>query len=159
MMFWKKKKEKKVTCDTWHLTRDTWHMTYDTWHVTHGGGWKFSQNFSSPALMVWDWQYLEYISTNHRWVNESINHGGDCRTAPATPGLLIIPAVHINIIISNTPFPFYNEYLYMKEERFCVREHLSYHWILDGLRWKFAALSRQASHGGSGNRGMQSETR
>ena len=68
-----KKREKNytwhVTPDTWHLTRDTWHVTYDTWHVTHGGGWTFSPNFSSPALMVWDWQYLEYISTNHDWVN------------------------------------------------------------------------------------------
>ena len=29
---------------------------------------------------------MEDISTNH----ESLNDGGDCRTAPATPGLLII---------------------------------------------------------------------
>ena len=27
-------------------------MTCDTWHETHGGGWTFSQNFTSPALMV-----------------------------------------------------------------------------------------------------------
>ena len=31
----KKKKEKKVTCDPWHVTHDMWHMTRDMWHVTH----------------------------------------------------------------------------------------------------------------------------
>ena len=39
--------------DTWYVTPDTWHMTHDTWHLTHGGGWTFSQTFSSLALMVW----------------------------------------------------------------------------------------------------------
>ena len=34
-------------------------------------------NYSDPHLMV--------LTT--KW---SINHGGDCRTSPATPGLLII---------------------------------------------------------------------
>ena len=29
------------------------------WHVTHGGGRKFSQNFSSPAFTVCDRQCLE----------------------------------------------------------------------------------------------------
>ena len=73
-----------LTPDTGHMTHDTWHLTYDTWHVAHGGGWTFSQNFSSPALMVWDWQCPENISTNHDWLSDR----GDCRTAPATPGLL-----------------------------------------------------------------------
>ena len=41
---------------------------------------------SSPALslMVWDWQCLEDIFTNHEWINDE----AVCRTAPATPGLL-----------------------------------------------------------------------
>ena len=33
---------------------------------------------------------MEDISTNHDRLT-LMNHGGDCRTAPATPGLLIIP--------------------------------------------------------------------
>ena len=66
-----------------------WHVTHDTWHMTHSVGWTFSQNFSSLAFPVWDWQCLEDISTNHDWVSHLINYGSDCRTAPATPGLLM----------------------------------------------------------------------
>ena len=51
-----------VTWIMWHVTCDMVHMTYDMWNVTHGGGWTLSQNVISLAL----------------------------RTAPATPGLLII---------------------------------------------------------------------
>ena len=29
-----KRRRKKLTCDTWHLTRDMWHVTCDTWDVT-----------------------------------------------------------------------------------------------------------------------------
>ena len=36
-----------------------WHLTPDMWHVTHGGGGKFSKNFSYLALTVWDLWYLE----------------------------------------------------------------------------------------------------
>ena len=57
--------KKMFTCDSWHVTCDTWHVTCDTWHMTHSVGWTFSQNFSSLALPVWDWQCFEYISTNH----------------------------------------------------------------------------------------------
>ena len=49
--------------------------------------WTFSQ-ISAPL-----WECLEDIWTKG-WVNQSINQsitdGGDCRTAPATPGLLKI---------------------------------------------------------------------
>ena len=74
---------------TWHVTRDTRHVTRHTWHMTHSGGWTFSQNISFLALPVCDWQYLEYISTNHRWVT-LFNYEAAYRTAPATPGLLNI---------------------------------------------------------------------
>ena len=60
--------------------------------MKHSVGWTFSQNFSSIALPVWDWQRSVHIWTIGSWlnesVNESLNDGGDCRTAPATPGLL-----------------------------------------------------------------------
>ena len=77
-----------LTPDTWHLTPDTWHLTPDTWHLTpdtchltpdtshmtHSVGLIFSQNFSSLALPVWDWQCLEQccawaeIFTRKRWI-------------------------------------------------------------------------------------------
>ena len=50
-----------------NMTHDTCHVTPDMWHVTHGGGWTFSQKFSSLALMVWDtvsWRF---------WANGSLN--------------------------------------------------------------------------------------
>ena len=78
-----------MTHDTWHVTRDTWHVTRDTWHMTHSVEWTFSQNFSSLALAVWDWQCFEYISTNHHLHCYWINDKAVCRTAPITPGLLI----------------------------------------------------------------------
>ena len=67
-----------MTHDTWHGTRDMllyyifgsktalvymWHVTCDTWHMTGMGRWTFSQNFSSPALMVWEWRFVEDIQS------------------------------------------------------------------------------------------------
>ena len=40
-------------------TLATWHVTCETWNVTHDGGWTFSQNFISPGLTVWDWQFFK----------------------------------------------------------------------------------------------------
>ena len=62
-----------------------WQVTRDTWHTTHSGWWSFSQNYSSLALPVWDWQGLEVI-----WTKGSLTDGGDWRTAPGTPRLLNI---------------------------------------------------------------------
>ena len=56
--------------------------------MTHSVQRTCSQNFSSLALPVWDWQCLEYI-----WTKGSLTQlmgGGDFRAAPATPGLLKI---------------------------------------------------------------------
>ena len=69
-----------------------WHVTYDMWHMTFSVGWSLSRNVSSHALLVWDWQCLEDIWTKgsvNQSVSQLISDGGDCRTAPATPGLLI----------------------------------------------------------------------
>ena len=70
-------KKKKMTCDTWHVTRDMWHVTCDTWHVAHlGGGWTYSQNFSSLALTVCDLWYYEDLEEKDdsvtEWINKSI---------------------------------------------------------------------------------------
>ena len=54
------------------------------------GGLKFSQNVSSKALTVWDRQCLEDYEQKDHLLSESMSDGGDCRTAPAKPGLLII---------------------------------------------------------------------
>ena len=43
-----------LTHDTWHVTCDIWQMTCDIWK-----GELFHKNLNSPALMVWDRQYLE----------------------------------------------------------------------------------------------------
>ena len=89
------KERKNVTPDTWHLKPNTWHLTPDTWHltcdtghVTNCGGWTFSHNFSSPALMVWDSQYLEDSELKDDVINEWMNYEAVYKTALATPGLL-----------------------------------------------------------------------
>ena len=66
------------------MTGDLWHVTYDTWHSVR---WTFSQNFSFPALLVWDWECFECIYTNHQLVTLG-NDKAVCRTAPTSPGLL-----------------------------------------------------------------------
>ena len=55
-----------MRCDTWYRTCDTWHVhvTYDMWHRTHGGGWTFSQNFSSLALTIWAGKWFEDLEEN-----------------------------------------------------------------------------------------------
>ena len=58
------------------------------WHVTYFGGWTFSQNFSSLALMVCELWYLEDWEEKADGLTEWINNEGVCRTAPATPDLL-----------------------------------------------------------------------
>ena len=84
----KRKKEKKVTHDMWHMTCDTWHMTHDTCHMTCWGGWAFSQNFNSLALTVCDLWYYEDIEEKADLLTHWISHEAVYRTAPATPGLL-----------------------------------------------------------------------
>ena len=55
----------------------------------HGGGWRVSQNFSSHALMVWDWQCFEYIFMKGHSFNYLINnHKSVCWKALTTLGLL-----------------------------------------------------------------------
>ena len=60
------------------------------WHMTHGGGRTFSQNFSSLALTVWDLWHLEDLEEKDESATNLINEEAVCRTAPATPVLLII---------------------------------------------------------------------
>ena len=69
----------------WHVTCDMWHVTHDAWHV--GGVLTFSQNFSSPALPVCDYDIMKIW--RKRPLTKSVNDEAVFRTAPATPGLLI----------------------------------------------------------------------
>ena len=40
--------------------------------MTHGGGLTFCQNFSSPALTVWDRQCCEHSEQKYDQLNESM---------------------------------------------------------------------------------------
>ena len=80
------------------MTHDTWHMTYDMWHMAcdmlwgRGGVWTFSRNFSILALTVCDlWYFWSFWGNG--WLTEWMNDKTVCRTAPATPCLLIIKNV------------------------------------------------------------------
>ena len=61
-----------VARDMWHVTGDMWHVTGGTWHVTNSVGWTLSQNFSTLALPVWDWECLDDILTKGS-LTESMN--------------------------------------------------------------------------------------
>ena len=74
-----------LTGDTWHLKPDTWHQTSDRWHVVggeHSSKFQLSSYHGSGVMMLWRFWRKSAIS-------DFISDGGDCRTAPATPGLLI----------------------------------------------------------------------
>ena len=89
-----------VTPDTWHVTPDTWHVTRDMWHVTYDTWWgvnilsKF-QLPSSYGLGVMIIRSFGGKGSLTESINEWINDKGDCRTAPATPGLLVFKTTNI----------------------------------------------------------------
>ena len=58
--------------------------------MTHGVLWTFSQNFRSLALTVWELNCSEDLEEKQQWVSDWINDNGVDRTAPGSPGLLII---------------------------------------------------------------------
>ena len=65
-------------------------------NFTFLGPWGWGWLMRALQLVMWSegkWEANEDISTNHQsvneWMNELISNGGDCRTAPATPGLFI----------------------------------------------------------------------
>ena len=90
----KRKRRKKmwhVTCDAWHVTRDMWHVTRDMWHVTCDtfGGVNILSKFQLPSSYCL-WFMMLWRSGGKGWVTELMNDEAVYRTAPATPGLLII---------------------------------------------------------------------
>ena len=77
------------------MTHDTWHVTYDTWQV---GGGEPSLKKSAPSSYSFGvnmfWRYF-----HKEWISKSISNIGDCRTAPARPGLLNIAVWYYGLII------------------------------------------------------------
>ena len=78
---WEKCDTWHVTCDTWHVTCDMWGMTHDMWNVTHGGGWTFSQYFTSLALTVWEKECFDDWEEKNESIGQWMSDGGVCRTA------------------------------------------------------------------------------
>ena len=72
-----------VTCDTWHMTHDMWHVTRDTQGVVNIV-WKFQVPCYSVLWVMMFWRF-----GGKGWQSYLSNYKGFCRTAPATPGLLI----------------------------------------------------------------------
>ena len=57
---------------------------------TLGGRRIFSTNCRSLALTVWEWMCFEDFEEKDHWLSQSVNDDGVCRTAPASPGHLIL---------------------------------------------------------------------
>ena len=108
----------KKTCDTWHVTCDMWHvMTCDTWHVTHDMWLVVWGNILSKFQLPSSyglWFMISWRLGGKGWLThsltQSINDEGVCRTAPATPGLLIriqlYPSLtHQSLPLLDSPVP------------------------------------------------------
>ena len=75
-----------LTCDTWHVTPDTWHLTYDTWWgVNIPSKFQVPNSYGLCVMMIRSFGGKGPLT---ELMNEWINDKGDCRTAPAKPGLL-----------------------------------------------------------------------
>ena len=96
-----------VTCDTWHLTHDTWHMIHDMWHVW-GGGVNILSKFQPPRSYCL-WFMILWRSGGKGSLNESVNDKAVYRTAPATPGLLNIHGLIIEVLVDE----FFMNYFYL----------------------------------------------
>ena len=91
-----KKNNKKMTCDVWHVTSDTWHMTCDIWHMTRDmwhvkfdmlWGVNILSKFQLPSSSGL-WFRIFWRLGGKGWLSDWMSNEADCRTAPATPGLL-----------------------------------------------------------------------
>ena len=61
------------------------------WHMTHGGGGEHSLKIVTPQLLRFGIDsVLKILNTNNDPIDEWMKDKGVSRTAPATPGLLII---------------------------------------------------------------------
>ena len=87
------------------MTPDTWHLTHDTWHVTNGWGSSILSKLQLPSsyglgvMMFWR---LGGKGSLTDWLTQSMSDEGDCRRAPATPGLLITQRIQLSWLRSLT---------------------------------------------------------
>ena len=73
----------------WHVTCDTWHVTYDMLLGVNNLS-KF-QLPSSSGL----WFMILWRLRGKGWLTDWLSNEAECRTAPATPGLLIMETFKI----------------------------------------------------------------
>ena len=71
----------------WHVIPDKWHVTYDTWKVGEGEPFQLCISDSLGAKIFWRYFHKGWLTES---VNQLMNDKGVCRTAPATPGLLVL---------------------------------------------------------------------
>ena len=97
---WKEEKKWHVTCDTWQVTGDRWQVTRDTWHVTCDmfGEVNILSKFQLPSSYRL-WFMILWRSGGKgsptELINQLMSNKAVCRTAPATPGLLIMTRLFI----------------------------------------------------------------
>ena len=98
----------QVTRDRWHMTGDSWYMTRDMWHMTHVNilsKFQLSRSNGLGFMKLW-------ISGGKGWLTQIINDEAVCRTAPATPGLLIISPQKID--------PNHSSYKFSQLGKLCI---------------------------------------
>ena len=69
--------------------------------MAHSGGCIFSRIGSSPTVTVWDRHCFEYSEQKDQLMNDIMSNRGDCRTAPASTGLLIILLLYKRVLFGN----------------------------------------------------------
>ena len=67
-----------------------WHVTPDTWHLTRGGGVKIFKKFQVSSFYGLGVMIFEDLVEKADSLTDLISDKVVCRTAPATPGLLIM---------------------------------------------------------------------
>ena len=116
-----------------------WHVTYDMWHLTRDryGEVNLLSKFQVPSShrlgMKVCWRYTELWRYFHKV--HSLNDGGDCRTAPATPGLLNMKRC---VVLKR-----WEDVSYSKDEKMCHTHADAVKWaILTCWSCKYAATGK-----------------
>ena len=76
-------------------------MTPDMWHETHGGGVNILSKCQFPSSNVLGFMISWRLGGKgwmNEWMNDLMINKGYCRTAPGTPGLLIMVQL-FNIVL------------------------------------------------------------
>ena len=91
----KKKNVKQMIYEMWHVTRDILHVTRDMRHVIYDMllGVNILLKFQLPSSSGL-WFMIFWRLGGKGWLSDLMNDEANCRTAPATPGLLNIFQYH-----------------------------------------------------------------